>query len=171
MIHMMQSIIVQLFIPVIKVTHDILHPVIDIALLGNIIQRMLNYIPNEIHPALVNLETLASRLKVLAEPKRLLIINMLMEGVQCNCELGDALQMAPNLISHHLSKLREVGLVNVERDPLDSRWVYYSVNRAALDELTTAFGAFFDPARIQPRRLTCGPQALVSALNMTASEK
>lgn len=36
-----------------------------------------------------------------------------MEGVQCNCELGDKQQMAPNLISHHLSKLRAVGLVNV----------------------------------------------------------
>lgn len=128
---------------------------------------MLNYIAN----APVNLEILASRLKVLAEPKRLLIINMLMEGVQCNCELGDALQIAPNLISHHLSKLREVGLVNVERDPLDSRWVYYSVNRAALDELNTTFGTFFDPERIQPRRLTCGPQTLVCNPNTAASEK
>lgn len=137
----------------------------------NTIQRMLNYIPNEIHPAFVNLETLASRLKVLAEPKRLLIINLLMDGVQCNCELGDALQMAPNLISHHLSKLREGGLVDVERDAIDSRWVYYSVNRAALEELNAAFGAFFDPARIQPRRLTCGPQTLVCAPDMVISGK
>lgn len=105
-----------------------------------------------------NLQTLAEQLKVLAEPNRLLIFNALMEGVQCNCELGDALQMAPNLISHHLSKLREVGLVNAERDPFDSRWVYYSVNLAALNELNTAFGKFFDPERIKPRRLTCGPK-------------
>ena len=109
----------------------------------------------------VNLETLAERLKVLAEPKRLLIFNLLMEGVQCNCELGDALNMPPNLISHHLSKLRAVGLVNVERDALDARWVYYSVNRAALEELNAAFGAFFDPERIQPRRPNCGPQNLI----------
>jgi ArsR family transcriptional regulator, arsenate/arsenite/antimonite-responsive transcriptional repressor len=106
----------------------------------------------------VNLQTLAEQLKVLAEPNRLLIFNALMEGVQCNCELGDALQMAPNLISHHLSKLREVGLVNAERDPYDSRWVYYSVNLAALNELNAAFGNFFDPERIKPRRLTCGPK-------------
>jgi ArsR family transcriptional regulator len=51
--------------------------------------------------------------------------------------------------------------VNAERDPLDSRWVYYSVNRTALDELNAAFGVFFDPERIQPRRLTCGPSAVV----------
>ena len=63
-----------------------------------------------------------------------------MEGVQCNCELGETLHMAPNLISHHLRVLREAGLVDVERDLLDARWVYYSVNRAALDELNAAFG-------------------------------
>ena len=142
---------------------------LDKILFPYIIQLMLNYISDELHPAPVNLETLAERLKVLAEPKRLLIINLLIDGVQCNCELGDALQMAPNLISHHLSKLRGVGLVDVERDAIDSRWIYYSINRAALDELNAAFGAFFDPARIQPRRLTCGPSvAQVSDLRGTA---
>ena len=109
-------------------------------------------------PPPTNLKVLAERLKAVAEPKRLLILHMLMEGVQCNCELGDALQMTPNLISHHLRILREAGLVDVERDALDARWVYYSVNRQALDELNASFGAFFDPARIKPRRLTCGPQ-------------
>ena len=105
-----------------------------------------------------NLQTLAERLKVLAEPKRLLIINLLMEGLPCNCELGEALQMAPNLISHHLSVLRQAGLVDVERDAVDACWVYYSVNRAALDELIIAFDTFFDLRRIQPRRLTRGQQ-------------
>ena len=105
-----------------------------------------------------NLQSLAARLKVLAEPKRLLILHLLMEGVQCNCELGGALDMPPNLISHHLRVLREAGLVDVERDALDARWVYYSINRVALDELNAAFGVFFDPDRIKPRRPTCGPQ-------------
>jgi len=128
---------------------------------------MLNYIPNALHPAPVNLETLASRIKVLAEPNRLLIINLLMEGVQCNCELGDELQMAPNLISHHLSVLRQAGLVDMERDPTDGRWVYYSINRAALNELNAAFGAFFDPERIKPRRLSCGPQGEFFRLDLS----
>ncbi len=139
----------------------------------NIIQRMLNYSkPQEkLRPPQVNLQNLSRWLKALSEPKRLLLLNLIIQGVQCNCELGDELGMAPNLISHHLSVLREVGLVNAERDPLDSRWVYYSVNRAALDELNSAFGAFFNPERIQPRRLTCGPQALVGAPDMNVSEK
>lgn len=118
------------------------------------------------------LKALAQRLKVLAEPNRLLILHLLMEGVQCNCELGDALQIAPNLISHHLRVLRDAGLVEVERDALDARWVYYSLNRRALDELNAAFGLFFDPARLKPRRPTCGPQgALVPASRIAVLER
>jgi len=119
-----------------------------------------------------NLQSLADRLKVLAEPKRLFILHMLMEGVQCNCELGDALKMPPNLISHHLRALREADLVDVERDALDARWVYYSINRKTLDELNQAFGGFFDPARIKPRRPTCGPQgALVRVGDIAVVER
>jgi ArsR family transcriptional regulator len=118
-----------------------------------------------------NLQTLADRLKVLAEPKRLLILHLLMEGVQCNCELGDALDMPPNLISHHLRILREAGLVDVERDALDARWVYYSINRATLDELNEAFGVFFDPDRIKPRRPTCGPQGALVRMGDIAIAK
>jgi ArsR family transcriptional regulator len=118
-----------------------------------------NFLMTDVAPPPTNLQTFADRLKVLAEPKRLLIIHLLMEGMQCNCELGDALQMASNLVSHHLRILREAGFVEVERDSFDARWVYYSLNRDTLDELGEAFGLFFDPARIKPRRLTCGPQA------------
>jgi ArsR family transcriptional regulator len=113
-----------------------------------------------IAPSPTNLQALAEQLKVLAEPNRLLIFHLLMEGVQCNCELGDKLQMAPNLISHHLRVLREAGLVDVERDAVDGRWVYYSINRKSLDGLNETLGAFFDPRRIKPRRLTCGPRSV-----------
>lgn len=133
--------------------------ILDAFITSNIIQYMLNYISVPPHAFPANLETLVARLKTLSEPKRLLIFNLLMEGVQCNCELGDTLHMPPNLISHHLSKLRAVGLVDVERDAVDSRWIYYSVNRAALDELNAVFSAFFDPNRIQARRPNCGPQS------------
>ncbi len=113
-----------------------------------------------------NLQALAERLKVLVEPNRLLIFHFLMEGVQCNCELGSTLHMAPNLISHHLRVLREAGLVDVERDAYDARWIYYSINRQALDELNHAFGSFFDLDRIKPRRLTCGPQGVFIRLDL-----
>lgn len=107
---------------------------------------------------------LAEWLKALAEPKRLSILNLLLAGVHCNCELVEQLDMTPSLISHHLRALREVGLVAMERDAVDSRWIYYSVDEAVLRELNRAFGLFFDPARIQPRRPSCGPQGAITRL-------
>jgi ArsR family transcriptional regulator, arsenate/arsenite/antimonite-responsive transcriptional repressor len=103
---------------------------------------------------------IASLLKILSEPNRLRILEKIMDGVQCNCELGSALQMAPNLISHHLSVLRDEGLIDTERDPMDARWVYYSVNLKKLEELRMVFDGFFDPSRVKPRLLTCGPSFL-----------
>ena len=123
-----------------------------------------------IDPPPADLSFLAGQLKVLAEPRRLRILHVLMEGVQCNCELGDALDMAPNLISHHVRVLREAGLVQVERDADDARWIYYSPNLAALEELNRSFGVFFDLSRIKPRRPTCGPHAaLISAEGIALS--
>jgi len=133
----------------------------------NIIQYMLNYIPGPASPS-SDLNRMVKCLQVLAEPNRLLIFNFLMEGVQCNCELGDNLQMAPNLISHHLRVLREAGLIEVERDTQDARWIYYSINRQALEELNQAWGTFFDPRRIKPRRLTCGPHGEFIRLDLVS---
>lgn len=125
----------------------------------------------DIAPPPTNLIKLAERMKLLANPKRLQLIHLLMEGVQCNCELGEALDMAPNLISHHLGLLRDAGLVNVERDAIDARWLYYSLNEEALAELNAAYQQFFDAERIKPRRPTCGPQGSVVSISTIALEQ
>lgn len=115
-----------------------------------------------------NIDALLKQLKALANPKRLQILHLLMEGVHCNCELGEALDMPPNLISHHMSILRELDLVQVERDAVDARWVYFSINEAALTLLNQDFGAFFALERIKPRRPTCGPQGSVVPMSEIA---
>ena len=115
-----------------------------------------------VNPPTRDMQSLAEWLKILSDPTRLRIFNLLMQGVQCNCELGDQLHLPRNLISHHLNVLRQAGLVEMERDALDARWVYYSVNPTTLTELNRAFSAFFNPDRIQPRRAYCGPQAALS---------
>jgi ArsR family transcriptional regulator, arsenate/arsenite/antimonite-responsive transcriptional repressor len=107
-----------------------------------------------------DVDTISKTLKVLADPRRLQILDLLISGVQCNCEIGDHLDMAPNLISHHIGVLRKAGLVNAERDPVDARWIYYSVNESELATISHLFGDFFNPKRIKPRRPNCGPQAI-----------
>lgn len=105
----------------------------------------------------VDLERLTLWLKVLAEPKRLTIFHRIMEGSQCNCVLGSDLDIPPNLVSYHLRAMQQAGLLDVQRDPNDARWVYYSVNPEALSELNQALDSFFDPKQIKPRRNICGP--------------
>ena len=92
------------------------------------------------------------QLKAICEPNRLLLLKKIIEGVQCNAELCEALQLAPNLVSHHLGILREAGLVDIEHDPADARWVYYTINIQAVENLKRNFGEFFDTRKIQPRR-------------------
>jgi ArsR family transcriptional regulator len=119
-------------------------------------------------PPTRDIQSLAEWLKILSDPTRLSVFNLLMQGVQCNCELGDHLRLPRNLISHHLNVLRQAGLVDMERDALDARWIYYSINPKALAELNRAFDGFFNPARIQPRQVYCGPQNTM--MNLTGAE-
>ncbi len=110
---------------------------------------------------------LANLLKLLSDPSRLAIFDLLMQGVQCNCEIGDNLKMPMNLISHHLKVLRDAGLVKAERDATDARWIYYSVNQKVIGQLREQLAIFLDPKRIQPRQPACGPR-VVSAKTLKA---
>ena len=107
-----------------------------------------------------DLTTLSAWLKALAEPRRLQIFNLLMEGVQCNCELSARLDLAPNLISHHLAALRRAGLIDVRRNPDDARWLYFSVNPDALAALSGALARFLDPERLSSRASICGVESV-----------
>ena len=111
----------------------------------------------------MKVRTLARRLKALSNPTRLSVFDMLMEGVQCNCEIAGQLGLSLSLISHHMRILREAGLVWNERDPGDARWIYYSVNRQALAELDRALSHLLDVNRIQPRQPECGPRGALGA--------
>jgi len=105
-----------------------------------------------------DLTRLAAWLKALSHAKRLSIFDLLMEGVQCNCEIHDRLGLSLSLISHHMRILEEAGLVTSERDLEDARWIYYSIDEAALGELKGVLDRFLDAKRIQPRAPTCGPR-------------
>ena len=96
--------------------------------------------------------------RALGHPKRLLIFDLLMQGVQCNCEIAERLGYSLSLISHHMRVLEETGLIAGERDAQDARWVYYSVDERALAGLREQLGLFLDPGRIQPRAPCCGPK-------------
>ena len=108
-------------------------------------------------------EQLIPVLKALAEPNRLRIFNHLMQGDSCNCELGDALELAPNLLSHHLRVLSKAGLVQARRDSIDKRWIYYAVAIAQVDTIRAMLHDLFDTTRCDPRPQLCGPEGQLAA--------
>jgi ArsR family transcriptional regulator len=103
-------------------------------------------------------DTLARMLRILGEPTRLAIFDLLMGGVHCNCEISEQLGLSLSLVSHHLRVLRKVGLVHAERAPEDARWIYYSIDQEALARLGQSIDHLLDVDRIQPRQPWCGPR-------------
>ena len=79
---------------------------------------------------------LADRLKALADPTRIGIVNRLAANSElCVCDLTSAFELSQPTISHHLKVLREAGLIEAERR---GTWSYYRLNRAAVGELALA---------------------------------
>jgi ArsR family transcriptional regulator len=113
---------------------------------------MLNYMKSD-----DEMVQLSKWFQALGHPNRTSILNLLMEGVQCNCEIHERLGLSLSLISHHMRILEEADLVTSERDPVDARWIYYSVNQEALTRFGEALRGFLDIGRIKPRQPCCGP--------------
>jgi DNA-binding transcriptional ArsR family regulator len=66
----------------------------------------------------MNLELVAKRLEALGNPTRLSIYRLLVKGGMDGCRVGDLqrkLDIPASTLSHHISKLVWVGLVDQER--------------------------------------------------------
>jgi len=79
-------------------------------------------------------EGVATAAKILADPVRVQILDLLREadGEVCQCELNPAFAISQPTLSHHLKKLVDGGFVEVERR---GKWAYYSINDEAMDVL------------------------------------
>jgi ArsR family transcriptional regulator len=80
-------------------------------------------------------ERLAALGKALGEPLRVHILDVLRRSPEavCQCELIALFDIKQSLLSHHMRKLTEAGLVSVERR---HKWAYYSIPADAFQELT-----------------------------------
>jgi len=95
---------------------------------------------------------LSARLKALADPARLRIVAFLSDpapeccsradGV-CACDLEGVLQLSQPTVSHHMHQLVAAGLVRSEKR---GRWVYYQLEKAALDAVVRELTRLRTPA-------------------------
>jgi ArsR family transcriptional regulator len=65
-------------------------------------------------------------LKMIAEENRLRILCILKKGSCCVCQIIDNLGLSQSLVSHHLKKLKDAGLITDKKTGL---WVYYSLTK------------------------------------------
>jgi DNA-binding transcriptional ArsR family regulator len=70
--------------------------------------------------------------KALADPCRLTIIRLLKEGELCVCEIMTALNRPQSSTSHHLSILKDAGLI---RERKDGKWSRYRLAEGAVIEM------------------------------------
>jgi ArsR family transcriptional regulator len=83
-------------------------------------------------------EDMAAALRVIADPARLRILNLLsaaQNGEACVCDLTEPLGLTQPTVSHHLRVLADAGLVEREQR---GRWAFYRLLPDRLDVIRRA---------------------------------
>jgi len=89
-----------------------------------------------------DLSGLADEFKALADATRLHIIYLLMtRGEMCVCEFMELLDATQSNVSFHLKTLKYAGFITARKE---GKWMFYSLNRKALEQFKTEFGETFD---------------------------
>ncbi len=70
--------------------------------------------------------------KALSDPTRRAILDMLKAGAQTAGDIGAHFDMSAATVSHHLSVLKDAGLVSDERR---GKFICYELNVSVLDEI------------------------------------
>ena len=86
-------------------------------------------------------------LKFLSDRNRLRLLSALARAETCVCDLIDELGLPQPLVSYHLRKLRDAGLVRTRRD---AQWIYYSLDPGAWEALVAPLGGLFPVGQLPP---------------------
>jgi len=82
--------------------------------------------------------------KALSNPTRAQIVEFLLGGERCVCEMTGPLDVSQPLVSHHLALLRDAGLVKMREEGART---YYSIDQERFDRDLDAFLAHVRRAR------------------------
>ena len=99
------------------------------------------------------------RFAALADPTRLAILGLLRRQDQCVCHFVEELGLKQSVVSHHVGVLRRAGLITSYPHATDRRWLYYRLNREALNGLADRLGWLLDASDYNPVPLPCGADA------------
>jgi DNA-binding transcriptional ArsR family regulator len=87
--------------------------------------------------------------KAFCNPTRAQIVEFLLGGERCVCEMTGPLDVSQPLVSHHLALLREAGLVRMRTEGART---YYSIDWERFDGDLDGFLAYVEHLRNAPPR-------------------
>lgn len=105
------------------------------------------------------IDEVSGTLRFLGDPTRLKIIAQMVQSEACVCDLTEQLGLSQPLVSYHLGKLREAGMVRTRRD---RSWVYYSLEPDVWNTTLAPIRALLElddlpPEAAQGAREACDP--------------
>ena len=90
----------------------------------------------------VDMDFVKEAFNLLKEPNRINILSLLSKNKKlCVCEIEKELDLKQNLVSHHLSMLRRIWLVESKRDVTK---VYYMINKDNYKKLKKMIASIFN---------------------------
>lgn len=75
---------------------------------------------------------IAKKFKSLSDPNRLYILDQLVKGEKCACDLLELLNVSQSTLSHHMKILTDAGIVVIRRE---GKWAHYSISMQGVQEL------------------------------------
>ena len=88
----------------------------------------------------------------LADPIRVDVVSLLLDGERCVCDLMADLDLAQSRLSWHLKTLSDAGLILGRRE---GRWNYYSLNADVVAEARGMLDAIKPSRRLAVRSACC----------------
>lgn len=90
----------------------------------------------------INYVEYAKIFRVLSDPKRLQIVDMLSEGELCACKIQEAFDITQPTLSHDMKLLCDAGLV-ISRKV--GKWMHYSIDLEKMNDVYKTFGRIMVP--------------------------
>lgn len=109
-------------------------------------------------------ESVSKKLKAIADPKRLKIVDLLSCHEMCACDLLEHFDITQPSLSHHMKILEKAGVINVTKK---GQWHYYELRAEFVelfeDTMETLFADHEDCSCYQaPKATQCAPEKELS---------
>ena len=85
----------------------------------------------------INSEQFVGIMESLSDPIRINILELMMDGEICVCDIVNVTGLSQSKISYHIKILKDSGLIS---DRQEGRWVYYKLDLEVLSDIQNWMG-------------------------------